>query len=93
MTCSTNPSPNRPVNGRFVFSSDGALIPSSGIGPNEEDHITIVAFSRGYKLQPSRVVSDPELSPLDLAVAPNSHIVASLDSRRQRLAANLFNDR
>jgi hypothetical protein len=61
----------------FVFSGDGALFLSSGIGPNVEGDNTIVAFARGQKLQPSRLVSDPELSPLDLAVAPNGHIVAS----------------
>jgi hypothetical protein len=61
----------------FAFSADGALFLSSGIGPNGEGDNTIVAFARGQKLQPSRLVSDPELSPLDLAVAPNGNIVAS----------------
>jgi hypothetical protein len=61
----------------FAFSGDGALFLSSGIGPNGEGDNTIVAFARGQKLQPSRLVSDPELSPLDLAVAPNGNIVAS----------------
>jgi hypothetical protein len=28
-------------------------------------------------MQPSRLVTDPELSPLDLAIAPNGDIVAS----------------
>src|SRR5580693_6339972 len=61
----------------FAFSGDGSLFLSSGIGPNGEGDNTIVAFARGQKLQPSRLVSDPELSPLDLAVAPNGNIVAS----------------
>jgi DNA-binding beta-propeller fold protein YncE len=61
----------------FAFNGDGALFLSSGIGPNGEGDNTIVAFARGQKLQPSRLVSDPELSPLDLAVAPNGNIVAS----------------
>jgi DNA-binding beta-propeller fold protein YncE len=61
----------------FAFSADGALFLSSGIGPNGEGDNTIVAFARGQKLQSSRLVSDPELSPLDLAVAPNGNIVVS----------------
>jgi hypothetical protein len=63
--------------GGFAFNGDGALFLSSGIGPNGEGDNTIVAFARGQKLQPSQLVSDPELSPLDLAVAPNGNIVAS----------------
>jgi hypothetical protein len=61
----------------FAFSSDGALFLSSGVGPNGEGDNTIVAFARGQNLNPSRLVSDPELSPLDLAVAPNGNIVVS----------------
>jgi hypothetical protein len=61
----------------FAFSGDGALFLSSGIGPNGEGDNTIVVFAKGQKVQPSRLVSDPELSPLDLAVAPNGNIVAS----------------
>jgi hypothetical protein len=61
----------------FAFSGDGTLFLSSGIGPNGEGHNTIVAFARDQKLKPSRLVSDPELSPLDLAVAANGNIVAS----------------
>ena len=61
----------------FAFSSDGALFLSSGIGPNGEGDNTIVAFAPGQNLNPSRLVSDPELSPLDLAVAPNGNIVVS----------------
>jgi hypothetical protein len=34
-------------------------------------------FSRVQNLKPSRLVSDPELSPLDFAVAPNGNIVVS----------------
>jgi DNA-binding beta-propeller fold protein YncE len=59
----------------FAFSSDGALFLSSGIGPNGEGDNTIVAFAQGQNLKPSRLVSDPELSPLDLAIAPNGNIV------------------
>lgn len=61
----------------FAFNSDGVLFLSSGIGPNGEGENTIVAFTRGQNLKPSRLVSDPELSPLDLVVAPNGNIVVS----------------
>jgi len=61
----------------FAFSDDGALLLCSGIGPDGEGDNTIVAFARGQNLKPSRLVSDPELSPLDLAVAPNGNIVVS----------------
>ena len=61
----------------FAFSSDGALFLSSGIGPNGEGDNTIVAFAQGQHLNPSRLVSDAKLSPLDLAVAPNGNIVVS----------------
>jgi hypothetical protein len=61
----------------FAFSGDGALFLSSGIGPNGEGDNTIVAFAQGQKLNPSWLVSDPELSPLDLAMAPNGNVVVS----------------
>jgi DNA-binding beta-propeller fold protein YncE len=61
----------------FAFRRDGALFLASGIGPNGEGDNTIVAFARGQNLKPSRLVSDPELSPLDLAMAPNGNIVVS----------------
>jgi DNA-binding beta-propeller fold protein YncE len=61
----------------FAFSRDGALFLSSGIGPNGEGDNTIVAFRPGHNFKPSRLVSDPELSPLDLAIAPNGNIVVS----------------
>ena len=61
----------------FAFSADGALFLSSGVGPNGEGGNTILAFAQGQNLKPSRLVSDPELSPLDLAMAPNGNIVVS----------------
>src|SRR6202043_2458259 len=45
--------------------------------PNGEGDDTIVAFAPSGPIQASRLVSDPELSPLDLAVAPNGNIVVS----------------
>jgi DNA-binding beta-propeller fold protein YncE len=61
----------------FAFNSDGTLFLSSGIGPNGEGDNTIVAFAQGQNLKPSRLISDPDLSPLDLAMAPNGNIVVS----------------
>jgi hypothetical protein len=61
----------------FGFSAEGALFLSSGIGPNGEGDNCIVAFAPGRYAKPSLLVSDPELSPLDLTVAPNGNIVVS----------------
>jgi len=61
----------------FAFSGDGALLLASGIGPNGEGDNSIVAFAQDHNFKPSRLVSDPELGPLDLAIAPNGNIVVS----------------
>src|SRR6204780_2398749 len=61
----------------FAFSSGGTIFLSSGIGPNGDGDNTIVAFAQGQNPKPSLLVSDPDLSPLDLAVAPNGNIVVS----------------
>jgi outer membrane protein assembly factor BamB len=61
----------------FAFNSDNTLFLSSGMGPHGEGDNTILAFTRGQYLRPKRLVSDPELSPLDLAVAPNGNIIVS----------------
>jgi hypothetical protein len=61
----------------FAFGHDGRLFLASGIGPNGEGDATIVAFAHGGPIQVSRLVTHPELSPLDLAIAPNGNIVVS----------------
>lgn len=61
----------------FAFGQDGQLFLASGIGPNGEGDNTILAFTPGTDMQPSRLVADPELSPLDLAIAPNGNVVVS----------------
>ena len=61
----------------FAFSHDGRLFLASGIGPDRQGDNIVLAFSPGTSMQPSRFVTDPELSPLDLAIAPNGNIVAS----------------
>jgi len=61
----------------FAFGPDGRMFLASGIGPNGEGDNAIIVFAQGERARPSRLVSDPELSPLDLAMAPNGHIVVS----------------
>jgi hypothetical protein len=61
----------------FAFGHDGRLFLASGIDPHGQGDNTIVAFSPGTLVGPSRLVADPELSPLDLAIAPNGNIVVS----------------
>jgi hypothetical protein len=61
----------------FAFGRDGTFFLGSGIGPMGEGDNSIVAFAPDNDMQPSRLVSDPELSPLDLAIGPNGNIVVS----------------
>ena len=61
----------------FAFGQDGRLFLASGIGPNGEGDNTIITFPPVAPMKPSRLVADPELSPLDLAIAPNGNIVVS----------------
>jgi hypothetical protein len=61
----------------FAFGQDGRLFLASGIGPNGQGDNTILAFTPTTSMKPSRLVADPELSPLDLAIAPNRNIVVS----------------
>lgn len=61
----------------FAFGPDGRLFLASGIGPHGEGDDTIRAFDPSGHLLPFWRVKDPELSPLDLAVAPNGNIVVS----------------
>jgi hypothetical protein len=61
----------------FAFGHRGQLFLASGIGPNGQGDNAILAFTLSTPLQPSRLVTDPELSPLDLAIAPNGNIVVA----------------
>lgn len=61
----------------FGFGGGGELYLSSGIGPSGRGDNTIVAFDRDGRLRTSSLVSDPELSPLDLAIAPGGNLVVS----------------
>jgi len=61
----------------FAFGRDGRLFLASGIGPNGQGDNTILAFTPATRIKPFRLVADPELSPLDLAIAPNGNILVS----------------
>lgn len=61
----------------FAFGSDGRLFLASGVGPNGEGDNTIVVFPANGFSNATRLVTDPELSPLDLAVGPNGNILVS----------------
>ena len=61
----------------FGFGSGGELYLSSGIGPSGQGDNTIAAFDRGGGLRTGRLVNDPELSPLDLTIAPSGNVVVS----------------
>lgn len=61
----------------FAFRLDGTRFLASGIGPDGVGDDAIFAFaSTGFAKLPWRV-DDPELSPLDLLVAPNGNILVS----------------
>jgi DNA-binding beta-propeller fold protein YncE len=61
----------------FAFGRDGRLFLASGIGPNGMGDDAIVAFGPAGRMLTSWRVKDPELSPLDLAIAPNDNILVS----------------
>jgi hypothetical protein len=61
----------------FAFGHDGRLFLASGIGPNGVGDNTILVFTPDRPMQPFRLVADPELSPLDLVIAPNGNIVVA----------------
>jgi DNA-binding beta-propeller fold protein YncE len=61
----------------FAFGLDADLYLASGVGPSGEGENTIAVFKRGGALRTPRLVDDPELSPLDLTVAPSGNIVVS----------------
>jgi len=62
---------------RFGFGRDGRLYLSSGVAPSGEGDNTIVVFDRSGTLRTPRLVTDPELSPLDLKLAPNGNIMVA----------------
>lgn len=61
----------------FAFDAEGRLFLASGVAPDGAGDDTICAFDREMKPIPTWRVDDPELSPLDLAIAPNGNVVVS----------------
>jgi DNA-binding beta-propeller fold protein YncE len=61
----------------FGFGRDGQVYLSSGIGPSGEGDNTVTIFDRDGRLRNAHLVSDPELSPLDLTIAPGGNLVIS----------------
>jgi DNA-binding beta-propeller fold protein YncE len=61
----------------FGFGRDGRLYLASGTSPSGDGGNTIVVFDRAGTLCAPRLVTDPELSPLDLVVAPGGNIVVA----------------
>ena len=61
----------------FGFGRDGRLYLSSGVAPSGQGDNTIVVFDRSGTLRTPRLVTDPELSPLDLKLAPNGNIMVA----------------
>jgi DNA-binding beta-propeller fold protein YncE len=61
----------------FGFGDNGQLYLSSGIGPTGEGDNTVTIFDRDGRLRNPQLVADPELSPLDLTIAPSGNLVIS----------------
>jgi DNA-binding beta-propeller fold protein YncE len=61
----------------FGFGDEGQVYLSSGVAPSGAGGNTIVVFDRSGAVRTPRLVSDPELSPLDLKVAPGGNIVVA----------------
>jgi DNA-binding beta-propeller fold protein YncE len=62
----------------FGFNAEGRLFLASGIGPNGEGDDIILAFDPRDRTRPEVLVEhDPDLSPLDLTVAPNGNVIVS----------------
>jgi DNA-binding beta-propeller fold protein YncE len=59
----------------FAFAPDGRIFLASGISPSGIGEDTIKVFDADGHLLAPRLVEDPQLSPLDLAIAPNGNIV------------------
>jgi DNA-binding beta-propeller fold protein YncE len=61
----------------FGFARDGQLYFASGTAPSGEGDNTILGFDAVGRLRTPQLVTDPELSPLDLTIAPNGNILVS----------------
>jgi DNA-binding beta-propeller fold protein YncE len=61
----------------FGFGPDGRIYLASGVPPSGQGDNTIVVHGADGRLITPRLVADPELSPLDLKVAPNGNVVVA----------------
>jgi DNA-binding beta-propeller fold protein YncE len=64
----------------FGFGNGGRIYLSSGIGPSGEGDNTILVFDRAGTVLTPHLVTDPELSPLDMKIAPGGTIVVNSES-------------
>src|SRR3984957_13102295 len=63
----------------FAFASDGRMFLASGMSPSGVGEETIKVFGADGLPVVARLVDDPQLSPLDLTIAPNGNIVVSCE--------------
>jgi DNA-binding beta-propeller fold protein YncE len=63
----------------FAFAPDGRIFLASGMSPSGIGENTIKVFDADGHLLAPRFVEDSQLSPLDLAIAPNGNIVVSCE--------------
>jgi DNA-binding beta-propeller fold protein YncE len=63
----------------FAFAADGRTFLASGMSPSGIGENTIKVFDADGHILVPRLVEDPQLSPLDLAIAPNDNIVVSCE--------------
>jgi DNA-binding beta-propeller fold protein YncE len=63
----------------FAFGPDGRIFLASGMSPAGIGENTVKVFDADGHLLVPRLVEDSQLSPLDLAIAPNGHIVVSCE--------------
>jgi DNA-binding beta-propeller fold protein YncE len=61
----------------FGFGPAGRVYLSSGVAPSGDGDNTVAVFGPGGTLLTPHLVTDPELSPLDLKLAPNGNIVVA----------------
>lgn len=61
----------------FAFSADGRVFLASGTSPSGAGEQTIKVFGPEGELLVPALVDDPQLSPLDMTIAPNGHVVVS----------------
>ena len=61
----------------FAFAKDGRIFLASGIGPTGTGDNTIAAFTAAGGAINPQFVRDPELSPLDLLLAPNGDLLVA----------------